>query len=80
MSSDEAFSSCFVQGRKNTPPHYVNVLGDFTLLGTGMAFNLEGQGYSTQNLASWPDDIVPFVFGIKSIGPYKFLFPALRRD
>ena len=28
--SEEAFSSCLVQGWKNSPPHYKNILGDFT--------------------------------------------------
>lgn len=47
--SEEAFSSCLVQGWKNSPPHYKNILGDFTFLGIGLSFDGEGKGYSTQN-------------------------------
>jgi uncharacterized protein YkwD len=47
--SAESLANCMVTGWKNSPPHYKNILGDFTHLGVGLYFDKEGMGFGTQN-------------------------------
>ena len=47
--SPEKFSKCVVKSWKNSPPHYSNIMGDYTHIGVGVAFDKNGNGYSTQN-------------------------------
>ena len=47
--TDEAYSSCMVDGWRDSPPHYANILGDFTELGVGLAFDERGVGFGTLN-------------------------------
>ena len=47
--TDEAYSSCMVDGWRDSPPHYANILGDFTELGVGLAFDERGMGFGTLN-------------------------------
>lgn len=47
--TNEALADCMVQGWKNSPPHYKNILGDFTYLGVGLYFDDKGMAYGTQN-------------------------------
>ena len=46
--SDEAFAECMVQGWKNSPPHYKNIMGDYKQLGIGLQFNKDNMGLGTQ--------------------------------
>ncbi len=43
------FSKCVVKSWKESPPHYENILGDYTYIGVGIAFDKDGNGLSTQN-------------------------------
>lgn len=45
----ENLAQCMVTGWKNSPPHYKNILGDFTYLGVGLYFDEMGMGFGTQN-------------------------------
>lgn len=47
--SAESLTNCMLKGWKNSPPHYKNILGDFTHLGVGLYFDKEGIGFGTQN-------------------------------
>lgn len=47
--SEERLAHCMVNGWKNSPPHYKNILGDFTYLGVGLYFDEKGMGFGTQN-------------------------------
>ncbi len=47
--SPKKFSKCVVQSWKDSPPHYKNIMGDYTYIGVGIAFDNDGNGYSTQN-------------------------------
>ena len=47
--SEEDLAQCMVTGWKNSPPHYNNILGDYTYLGVGLFFDKNGIGYGTQN-------------------------------
>ena len=47
--AEEDLAQCMVNGWKNSPPHYKNILGDFTYLGVGLFFDKKGIGYGTQN-------------------------------
>ena len=46
--SPKKFSKCVVQSWKDSPPHYKNIMGDYTQIGVGIAFDKKGNGYSTQ--------------------------------
>lgn len=46
--SAEAFASCMVEGWKNSPPHYKNMMADYLYLGVGLQFNAKGMGFGTQ--------------------------------
>lgn len=46
--SAEAFASCMVEGWKNSPPHYKNIMGDYIYLGVGLQFNEQKVGLGTQ--------------------------------
>lgn len=46
--SSEAFAECMVQGWKNSPTHYKNIIGDYLHLGIGIEFDKEGTGFGTQ--------------------------------
>ena len=46
---EESLAHCMVNGWKNSPPHYKNILGDFTYLGVGLFFDKKGMGFGTQN-------------------------------
>ena len=45
----ENLAQCMVTGWKNSPPHYKNILGDFTYLGVGLYFDEMGMGFGTQS-------------------------------
>lgn len=45
----ESLANCMVNGWRNSPPHYKNILGDFTHLGVGLDFDEKGMGFGTQN-------------------------------
>ena len=45
----ENLAQCMVTGWKNSPPHYKNILGDYTHLGVGLYFDEKGMGFGTQN-------------------------------
>ena len=47
--SPESLAECMVSGWKNSPPHYKNILGDFTHFGVGLYFDEKGMGFGTQN-------------------------------
>jgi len=47
--SEERLAQCMVNGWKNSPPHYKNILGDYTYLGVGLYFDKKGMGFGTQN-------------------------------
>lgn len=47
--SSEAFAECMVNGWKNSPPHYKNIMGDYEFLGVGVAFDANKMGFGTQN-------------------------------
>ncbi len=46
--SSEALASCMVEGWKNSPPHYKNIMGDYVYLGVGIQFDEKGVGFGTQ--------------------------------
>ncbi len=46
--SAEAISECVVEGWKNSPGHYANMIGDFSELGVGVAFTQDSLAYFTQ--------------------------------
>ncbi|MGB1449211.1 MAG: CAP domain-containing protein [Flavobacteriaceae bacterium] len=46
--SSEALAQCMVEGWKNSPPHYKNIMGDYLYLGVGIQFDKAGIGYGTQ--------------------------------
>ena len=45
----ESLAQCMVSGWEKSPPHYKNILGDFTYLGVGLYFDEKGMGFGTQN-------------------------------
>lgn len=47
--SEEGLATCMVNGWKNSPPHYQNIMGDFTHLGVGVFFDEKGRAFGTQN-------------------------------
>jgi uncharacterized protein YkwD len=47
--TEEDLTQCMVTGWKNSPPHYKNILGDYTHLGIGLYFDDKGTAYGTQN-------------------------------
>jgi uncharacterized protein YkwD len=47
--SPETFSKCVVKSWKESPPHYKNILGNYTYIGVGISFDENGNGFSTQN-------------------------------
>lgn len=47
--SNEAIAECLVQGWKNSPPHYKNILGSYIYLGVGIRFDSDQMGFATQN-------------------------------
>lgn len=47
--TEENLAQCMVNGWKNSPPHYKNILGDHTYLGVGLYFDEKGMGFGTQN-------------------------------
>ena len=47
--TEEDLAQCMVTGWKNSPPHYKNILGDYTHLGVGLYFDEKGMGFGTQN-------------------------------
>lgn len=46
--SAEAISECVVEGWRNSPGHYANMIGDFSELGVGVAFTQDSLAYFTQ--------------------------------
>lgn len=46
--SSEALAACMVEGWKNSPPHYKNMMGDYIYLGVGIQFDQKGMGFGTQ--------------------------------
>ena len=44
----EAIAECVVEGWKNSPGHYANMIGDFVELGVGVAFTKDSVAYFTQ--------------------------------
>ena len=46
--SAEAISQCVVEGWRNSPGHYANMVGDFNELGVGVAFTQDSIAYFTQ--------------------------------
>ena len=46
--SAEALAECMVEGWKNSPPHYKNIMGDYVYLGVGIQFNKDKMGFGTQ--------------------------------
>lgn len=46
--SAEAIAECVVEGWKNSPGHYANMIGDFVELGVGVAFTQDSVAYFTQ--------------------------------
>lgn len=46
--SSDALATCMVEGWKNSPPHYKNMMGDYIYLGVGIQFDKQGIGYGTQ--------------------------------
>ncbi|MGY8923345.1 MAG: CAP domain-containing protein, partial [Flavobacteriales bacterium] len=46
--SAEAISSCVVEGWKNSPGHYTNMIGDYSELGVGVAFTKDSIAFFTQ--------------------------------
>ena len=46
--SAEAISQCVVEGWRNSPGHYSNMVGDFNELGVGVAFTQDSIAYFTQ--------------------------------
>ena len=46
--SPEAIAECLVEGWKNSPDHYENIIGNHRNLGVGVQFNSEGVAFATQ--------------------------------
>ena len=46
--SAEALAECMVEGWKNSPPHYKNIMGDYIYLGVGIQFDENKMGFGTQ--------------------------------
>ena len=46
--SAEVISDCVVEGWRNSPGHYANMIGDFEELGVGVAFTKDSIAYFTQ--------------------------------
>ena len=46
--SGEALADCMVEGWKNSPPHYKNIMGDYVYLGVGIQFDQNKLGFGTQ--------------------------------
>ncbi len=46
--SAEAISQCVVEGWRNSPGHYANMIGDFNELGIGVSFTKDSIAYFTQ--------------------------------
>ena len=46
--SAEAISQCVVEGWRNSPGHYANMVGEFNELGVGIAFTQDSIAYFTQ--------------------------------
>ena len=46
--SSEALAECMIEGWKNSPPHYKNIMGDYIYLGVVIQFDKKGVGYGTQ--------------------------------
>lgn len=46
--SVDALSECVVEGWRNSPGHYSNMIGDFEELGVGIAFSKDSIAYFTQ--------------------------------
>jgi len=46
--SAEAIAKCVVEGWRNSPGHYVNMIGDYDELGVGVAFTQDSMAYFTQ--------------------------------
>ena len=46
--SAEALADCMVEGWKNSPPHYKNIMGDYVYLGVGIQFDQNKLGFGTQ--------------------------------
>jgi len=46
--SAEAISECVVEGWRNSPGHYANMIGNFNELGVGVAFTQDSLAYFTQ--------------------------------
>ena len=46
--SAEAIAECVVEGWRNSPGHYTNMIGDFDELGVGVAFTQESTVYFYQ--------------------------------
>ena len=44
----ESISECVVEGWRNSPGHYANMIGDFSELGVGVAFTNDSIAYFTQ--------------------------------
>lgn len=45
----EDLAQCMVAGWKNSPPHYKNIMGDYTHIGVGLYFDEKDMGFGTQN-------------------------------
>ena len=74
------FSPMYGHGWKNSPPHYKNILGDYTHLGVGLYFDEKGMGFGTQTFARLPFDAFPFVFGTQTVGTQEFFLPLVRSN
>ena len=46
--SAESISECVVEGWRNSPGHYANMIGEFDQLGVGVAFTKDSIAYFTQ--------------------------------
>ncbi len=46
--SAEALSACMVEGWRNSPGHYANMIGDYVQLGVGVSFTQDSIAYATQ--------------------------------
>jgi uncharacterized protein YkwD len=46
--SAESIAECVVEGWKNSPGHFANMIGDFKELGVGVVFTKDSVAYFTQ--------------------------------
>ena len=46
--SAESISECVVEGWRNSPGHYANMIGEFNQLGVGVSFTNDSIAYFTQ--------------------------------